>query len=227
MKPRITAIVLALSAIARADDAPKSTKFGYSAYERESIAMVVKKVGGEIDPSPEGKVIEEIRTERVEVFEKRDFLPGFLLWVNALHATSRDRVIRREILQHQGDRYTQVLMDETARNLRGLNQVSLVLVAPIRGSAPDRVRVLVITKDVWSLRLQWDVQLTNGGLQELVLQPAETNLAGTHQTVGANFLYLPKSTALGAYYVIPRIADTHIVGTVSANVVLSNVTGSP
>ena len=224
---RVVAFVLASSAIAHADDAPKSTHFGYSPYERESIAMVVKRVGGEIDPSPEGKLIESIDTERFEVFEKRDFLPGFLLWVNALHATSRDRVIRREVLQRKGERYTQVLMDETARNLRGLSQVSLVLVVPIRGSAPDRVRVLVVTKDVWSLRLQWDVQLTNGGLQELVLQPAETNLAGTHQTVGANFLYLPLSTALGAYYVVPRIGDTHIVTTVSANVVLSNRTGSP
>ena len=227
MRSRAAAIVLALSAIAHADDAPQSTHFGYSPYERESIAIVVKKVGGEIDPSPEGKIIEEIRTERFEVFERRDFLPKFLLWVNALHATSRDRVIRREILQRKGERYSQVLMDETARNLRSLNQVSLVLVVPLRGSTPDRVRVIVLTKDVWSLRLQWDVQLTNGGLQELVLQPAETNLAGTHQTVGANFLYQPKSTALGAYYVIPRIADTHIVGTVSANIVLSNVTGSP
>ncbi|HEY2367610.1 MAG TPA: hypothetical protein VGH87_14540 [Polyangiaceae bacterium] len=227
MKLRVVALVLAVTAIAHADDVPKSTKFGYSPYERESIAMVVKKVGGEIDPSPEGKLIESIDTERFEVFEKRDFLPGFLLWVNALHATSHDGVIRREILQRKGERYSQVLTDETARNLRGLPQVSLVLVVPIRGSAPDRVRVLVVTKDVWSLRLQWDVQLTNGGLQELVLQPAETNLAGTHQTVGANFLYQPLSTALGAYYTIPRIADTHVEVVASANIVLSNVTGAP
>ena len=47
----VVAFVLVLSAAARADDAPKVTHFGYSAYERESIAMVVKKVGGEIDPS--------------------------------------------------------------------------------------------------------------------------------------------------------------------------------
>ncbi|HEX4516762.1 MAG TPA: hypothetical protein VH054_24610, partial [Polyangiaceae bacterium] len=80
MKLRVVALVLAVTAIAHADDVPKSTKFGYSPYERESIAMVVKKVGGEIDPSPEGKLIESIDTERFEVFEKRDFLPGFLLW---------------------------------------------------------------------------------------------------------------------------------------------------
>ena len=228
MRARLAALVLASSAIANAqENAPQSTKFGYSPYERESIAMVVKQVGGEIDLAPEGKFIEQIRTERLEVFEKRDFLPGFLLWVNALHATSHDRVIRREILQRSGDRFSQVLMDETARNLRSLSQVSLVLVVALKGSTSDRVRVLVITKDVWSLRLQWDVQLTNGGLQELVLQPAETNLGGTHQTVGANFLYQPLSTALGAYYIVPRIGDTHVQVSTSANIVLSNKTGSP
>jgi hypothetical protein len=222
------AAVMATSTVAfAADDQPQSRAFGYSAYERETIAMVVKKLGAEVDPAPDGKLIESITSERLEVFEKRDFLPGFLLWVNALHATSRERVIRREILQHAGDRFSTVAMDETARNLRGLSQLSLVLVVALRGSAPDRVRVVVVTKDVWSLRLQWDVQLTNGGLQELVLQPAETNLGGWHQTVGANFLYQPLSTALGAYYYVPRFADTHIALNTSANIVLSNRTGSP
>jgi hypothetical protein len=227
VKLRPFAIVFLLAAAARADDAPTSTHFGYSTYERETIAMVVKSVGGSVDPSPEGKIIESIETQRLDVFEKRDFLPNFLLWVNSLHATSHDSVIRREILQHAGDRYSAVLMDETARNLRGLFQLSVVLLVPVRGSAPDRVRVLVISKDVWSLRLQWDVAITNGGLQELILQPAETNLGGTHQTVGANFLYQPLSTALGAYYVIPRLGGKHLQATASANVVISNRTGAP
>ncbi len=220
-------VVFVFAASARADDGPESKAFGYSAYERETIEMVRKKLGGTIDPSPEGKVIESIQTERLEVFETRDFLPRFLLFVNALHATSRDRVIRREILEHRGDRFSKLAMDETARNLRALPELSLVLIVPLRGSAPDRVRVVVITKDVWSLRLQWDVQLTNGGLQELVLQPAETNLAGLHDTLGANFLYQPLSTALGAYYYVPRLDDRHLTLATSANVILSNRTGSP
>ncbi|HEY1955296.1 MAG TPA: hypothetical protein VGH28_06780 [Polyangiaceae bacterium] len=220
-------VLLSCAAAARADDTPQSKSFGYSAYERETIEIVRKKLGGTIDPAPEGKIIESIRTERLEVFERRDFLPKFLLWVNELHATSRDRVIRREILQRIGDRYDKLAMEETARNLRGLPELSLVLVVPMRGSAPDRVRVVVITKDVWSLRLQWDVQLTNGGLQELVLQPAETNLAGLHDTLGANFLYQPLSTALGAYYIVPRLDDLHLQLSTSANAILSNVSGAP
>jgi hypothetical protein len=219
-------IVLALPVVARADQ-PESESFGYSPYERETIEMVRKKLGGTLDRHPEGKIIESIQTERLEVFERRDFLPKPLLFVNALHATTRDRVIRREILQHRGDRYSKLAMDETARNLRGLPQLSLVVVFTMRGSAPDRVRVVVVTKDVWSLRLQWDLQLTNGGLQELVLQPAETNLAGLGDTLGANFLYQPLSTSLGGYYYVPRLGDMHLQLSTSANVILSNQTGAP
>ena len=223
----LVSLAVAFTRSARADDAPQSHAFEYSAYERESIALVKKKLGVELDPAPEGKIIESITCERLEVFERRDFLPGFLLWVNALHATSREYVIRREVLQHRGDRYSALAMDETARNLRGLGPISLVLVVALRGSTADHVRVVVITKDVWSLRLQWDVQLTNGGLQELVLQPAETNLAGLHQTLGANFLYQPLSTGLGGYYYVPRIGDSRVALTASANAILSNATGSP
>lgn len=221
------AVALSWPATARADDRPESTSYGYSAYERETIEMVRKKLGATLDPHPEGKIIESITTERIEVFERRDFLPKFLLFVNALHATSRDRVIRREVLESAGDRYSKAAMDETARNLRALPELSLVLVVAMRGSTPDRVRVVIVTKDVWSLRLQWDVQLTNGGLQELVLQPAETNLAGLHDTLGANFLYQPLSTALGGYYYVPRLDDLHVALSTSANVILSNRTGSP
>ena len=221
-------LVLSGSVVSQARaQTPTSQAFGYSPYERETIAMVAKKRHAEIDPAPEGKIIESIETDRLDVFEPRDFLPRVLLFVNVFHATTRDRVIRREILQRTGDRFDKLAMDETARNLRLLPQLSLVLVVPLRGSAPDRVRVLIVTKDVWSLRLQWDIQLTNGGLQELVLQPAETNLLGEQHTLGANFLYQPLSTALGGYYVIPRFEGTHITVAASANAVFSNVNGAP
>lgn len=223
---QVFAVLLAARA-ARADDTPQSQAFGYSPYERETIAEVAKKLDAEVDPSPEGKIIEAIATERLEVFERRDFLPRFLLWVNVFHATSRSHIIEREVLQHAGERYSALAMDETARNLRALPPLSLVLVVPLRGSAPDRVRVLVVTKDVWSLRLQWNLQLTNGGLQELVLQPAETNLAGLQHTLGANFLYQPLSTALGAYYYVPRIGDSRVALSATANGILSNVNGAP
>ena len=166
--------LLTATADARAQGAPRaqpaSRSFGYSAYEAETIALVTAKLGGAVDTAPEGKTIEAIGTERIEVFESRDFLPDFALFVNALHATTRGYVIERELLFKQGDAYQKRVIDESARNLRGLTQLSLVLAVPLVGSAPDRVRVLIITKDVWSLRLQWDLALANAGVERFVMQ---------------------------------------------------------
>ena len=75
------------------------------------------------------------------------------------------------MLLREGDRYSQALVDETIRNLRQLPQLSVVLVVATVGSAPDRVGVVVITKDVWSLRASWDVVVTSGGLEHVRAAP--------------------------------------------------------
>lgn len=220
----VAAIAVALARPAIADEAPVTKSFGYSQYERETIADAEKQLHVTIDPTPEGKTIEDVDTYRLEVFEKRDPLPRFL---NVFHTTTKDRIITREVLQKTGEPYRQTLIDETARNLRGLSQLSLVLVVPIQGSAPDRVRILVITKDVWSLRLQWDFVLSNNGVERIVLQPAETNLFGIHHTAGLTYQYLPFATSFGAYYVIPRIFTSRIGVTANVNLIVNNRTTDP
>ncbi|CAN5503190.1 hypothetical protein BH09MYX1_BH09MYX1_32540 [soil metagenome] len=220
----LLAMFFAWSEHARADAPPATQTFGYSKYERDSIADAEKQLGVTLDLAPEGKAIEDIQAVRLEVFEKRDPLPRFL---NVFHTTTKDRVITREVLQKAGEPYRQTLIDETARNLRGLSQLSLVLVIPVQGSAPDRVRVLVITKDVWSLRLQWDFVVTNNGIERLVLQPAETNLFGIHHTAGLNYQYLPFATSFGWYYIIPRIWTSRIGGSATVNLIVNNRSGDP
>src|SRR5262249_5937297 len=145
---------------------------------------------------------EGIDVVTLDVIEQRDPAPGLL---NALHATTRKYVIEREVLMQPGDAYQRVLCDETARNLGTLPQLSLVICLATRASSPDRVRVLVITKDVWSLRLGWDVSFVGGGLESLQLVPTETNLGGTHQTVLARYIYRPLSQSFALGYRIPRL----------------------
>ena len=48
-------------------------------------------------------------------------------------------------------------LDESVRALRSFQQISLVLVVALVGSSSDKVRLLVVTKDVWSLRAQFDI----------------------------------------------------------------------
>src|SRR5690606_27819008 len=97
-----------------------------------------------------GKQIEAIEVYAIDVFDHRDPIPNFF---NVFHVTTQDYVVRREMLFRVGMPYDPVRIQETERNLRALRQLSLVLLVPARGSAPDRVRVLAIVKDTWSLRL--------------------------------------------------------------------------
>lgn len=203
---------------------PSTKKFKYSPYEQYSVDAALRDLHLEVEPDPEGKIVESIQSVRLEVFEKRDPVPGFL---NVFHTVTRAHVIDREVVLRPGDAYHQALADETQRNLAQLMQLSLVLVIATKGTSPDKVRILVITKDVWSIRLQWDIALTNGGLEHLTLNPAETNLAGLHHNLGARFDYLPESSSFGARYIVPRLFGTRVATTVDANMIVSNRTGSP
>jgi hypothetical protein len=192
---------------ARADEEPQSVIGKYSPYEQASIDEASETLGSRIDPQPEGKIVEGIDVVTLDVIEARDPAPRAL---NALHATTRHYVIEREVLVNVGEPYQRIQCDETARNLRQLPQLSLVICTATAGSTPDRVRVLVITKDVWSLRLGWDVSFIGGGLESLQLVPTETNLGGTHQIALARYTYQPESQSLALGYRIPRLAGRRL-----------------
>ena len=161
----------------------------------------------------------------LEVFEPRDPLPPlFAAPANWLHSTTRSYVIEQEVLLAVGERYDQALVDRTARNLRALSQLSLVLVVALQGSAPDRVRLLVITKDVWSLRLNSSWVFENGRLLQLVLQPSESNLFGTHQLLLGQFILDPATISLGGQYSFPRIARSRVSASAAADVILNRDT---
>jgi hypothetical protein len=144
--------------------------------------------------------------------------------LNWFHATTREDVVRREVLMRPGDRFTRALADETERNLR-VRQLSVVLVTAVKGSDPDRVRILVVTKDVWSLRVNWEPTIVNGKLQALLLQPSEENLLGRHKTVNGN-VGLDRSTyTLGLGFTDPRVGGSRLQATGSANLAFNCRTG--
>lgn len=229
-----TAIALALlSALsllapgARADrpSPPAERRDAYSPYERQSIEQALTKLGGTIEPQPDGKIVDGVDVVSLDVFEDRDPLPAWLTPIgNWFHVTSKPRVIAREALIGPGERWDQALVDQTARNLRGLDQLSLVLCVPLRSGA-DHVRLLIVTKDVWSLRLNSEYTFAGGRLQHLLLQPSEQNLLGTHQQVLGNFVLDPATITLGGQYIVPRVAGSRINGSLSANAILNRDTG--
>lgn len=227
------ASVVALSSFsspARAQNQkPTSTTFEYSPYEREAIKKVLEDQKSEIDLEPEGKIIERIDVVRLEVLEERDPVPEQILGIktrnllNSLHTTTREFVIRREMLLEEGQEYQQVVVDETARNLRLRRplQLSLVVLVPMKTETEGKVRIVMITKDIWSLRLSFETSVTPGGLESLVIVPQETNLAGLHHTAQTRFVYQPESYTFGMGYSVPRIGKTWIAASAGANVYIN------
>ncbi len=209
---------------ARADEPADVAGKEYSGYERETLSEVLARRGTKLVVAPEGKTIEGIDIEVLNIIEQRDPAPNFLNW---FHANSRDYVISREVLLRPGDDYDQQLVDESQRNLRGLRQLSLVLCVPVQGSRPDAVRLLVIVKDVWSLRLNSDFRFKAGQLEYLFLQPSEENLLGTHRRVAGAFTYKPDTIAVGARFVDPRMASSRYQWSADANIIINQSTGKP
>jgi hypothetical protein len=217
-------LTLALAAApAPAEHEPETRAFQLSRYEDATIDQALAQLGLARDARPEGKLVEAVHTVRLEVIEERDPAPRLL---NVFHVVSRPGVIERELLLRPGDRYRQTLADETRRNLAGLPQLSIVLVVAAEGSDAGHTRLVVVTKDVWSLRLNWDASFTSGGLERLSMNPSETNLLGTHQRLGVLLDWLPESWSLGVNYAAPRLGRSRIGAAADGGVILSRRTGT-
>jgi hypothetical protein len=169
-----------------------------------------------IDEHPDGKTIEGIDIEPLEVFEPEDPLPG---WVNWFHTTTRKEVVRREVLLRERQRFDRELVAETARNLRSLKQLSLVLILPVKSEDPDQVRLLVITKDVWSLRLNSAYRMRNGVFEYLLIQPAEENVAGQHLRISGQYAYDLSTNTFGATVMHQRLFGSRIAITANVNAI--------
>lgn len=198
-------VTLWSAAVSAQTAAPTQRKL--SQYEQESVQIALRRVKGEIEPSPEGKRVESIEMVRLDMIDDRDFLPNFL---NFFHYTTRRYVIEREILLEKGRPFALAIADETERNLRALPQFTVVLVVPMKGHTPDTVRVVVITKDVLSLRLDSEPRFVNGKLDQLVLRPSEQNVLGTHHVVSGLVSFNTHSYSLGGSLYFPRIAGSRI-----------------
>ena len=214
-------LVVLLARTALAAEPSKLTDF-----ERRTLEEQAERLGAraEIDPHPEGKRIERIDVVVLDVFDEHDPVPDF---VNIFHTMTRKSVVRRELLFREGERYAGARIDESARNLRLLTQqLSLVIVVPLRGSTPDRVRVLVIVRDIWSLRINNDFSFTGHGLQTLHLQPTEQNLAGLHTVVGIDYALQPDTYSFGALVSQNRILGTSLYAFASGASIYNRASGA-
>jgi hypothetical protein len=200
-----------------------TTLSSYSPYEKVSLDRALAATRTAIDPQPEGKTIEAVDVVSLEVIEDRDPAPSFL---NMFHATTRASVVKKVLTVRSGDRFEQYRVDESVRVLRSFQQLSLVIAVATRGSHERAVRLLVVTKDVWSLRSQLDVRLGSGGLDLLRIEPTERNVGGTLDSIISRFELYPETLTLGGAYIVPRLVGQRLYFYAEGNVIVNRDSGA-
>ncbi|MBZ4421085.1 BamA/TamA family outer membrane protein [Myxococcus sp. RHST-1-4] len=193
-------------------------------YEEALIARVLQQQGREVEPEPEGKVLEEVLVSTEDVVAESDPYPGFL---NIFHIRTREEVVRREVLLPLGQPYSDALAQETARNLRGLNLFSVVRLVPVKGRTPGTVALLAVTKDLWSLRLNSDFSAVGSLLQYLRLQGTEQNFLGRGKKVAVDFTLRLDTLSLGQSYTDPRVMGSRWSFSESAALIIGRESGRP
>lgn len=124
------------------------------------LADIAKRKESRVDvnrfASMEGKTIRHIDFKTVNVFDTEDPNEnnGLFRLLNSVHVTTRQKVIRGQLLFKEGDKIDPDLMSETGRNLRQRKYLTNAYVLPVR-ECGDQVDVLVVTRDAWALEPQF------------------------------------------------------------------------
>lgn len=178
-----------------------------SKLERRAVDRVILARGLELERAPHGK-----RVGRVEVVPLDVFGPGegFLRWFNVFHATTRPESVRRELIVGPGDAWDQRDIDESARRLRDPISTSLVAIVPVRSPVEGEVDVLVVTRDVWSLRMNSNYEYQGNELTYLTVSLSENNLLGLRKLLAVAFVMRQATYTIGPVYVDKNLLGEHI-----------------
>ncbi len=129
----------------------------------------------------ESAVIGDITLEKSNVFDLSN--PEEDKWLyrlaNRLHIVTRDKVIRKQLLFRTGDKYSQRLVDESARILRRNDYLFDAEIEPLRHEN-GVVDLKVKTTDVWSLMPDIDLS-RSGGENTFTIGIQEDNFLGRGQ----------------------------------------------
>ena len=178
-----------------------------SSLERASVARALVARGFELEPSPWNKVIGKIRVYNEDVFAEPT---PFLQFFNLFHVTTRESAIRVEAVMSPGEVWDQARIEETARLLRDPLWTSVVAVVPVKAARPGTVDVLIVTRDIWSLRLNTQYTYQQGKLTNLSMSFAENNFLGRRDVVAVALAMDQGAIAIGPLFIDKNVAGEHL-----------------
>lgn len=161
--------------------------------------------GGPARPAP---VIDTVIVVTTNVFDPQEAQTNVLFRIaNAVHVTTAERIVRRELLFDGGDRYDSALVAETERNLRALGVFRWVSIDTVR--IENGLAALVHTADGWSTQVNLSGQST-GGTFTWSAGVTERNFLGTANPVGIMFRQEPDRDAFTLLSGINRLFGTRV-----------------
>jgi hypothetical protein len=178
-----------------------------SSLERASVMRALAARGYEIDPAPWGKVIGAVRVYNEEVFAEKTPLLQFF---NHFHVTTKESTIRSEAVVSAGEVWDQLRIEETARRLRDPQFTSVVAVIPVTSPTPGAVDALIVTRDIWSLRLNTQYTYQQGKLTNLVTSFSESNLLGRRDVLAAAITMDQGSISVGPQFIDKNLLGEHV-----------------
>lgn len=190
-----------------------------SSAESEALQEVLESSGRSIDDTPEGKVIGTIWVAPLPVFGKKE--PSLIRWSNNLRIHTREEVVRAELLIEEGDLFDAQVVEENELHLIGAGFASIVVIVPLQSEQEDTVDVLVVTRDLWSLRLSTDFETAGSVVNYALLSLTDTNLLGYNKTIQASFLLRQRNVDIGARYFDRNLLGKRFVLDWSQGIVIS------
>ena len=183
----------------------------FSSLEKLSIGRVLEKTAFQIEPRPWGKKIGYILIFNEDVFAE----PNWLQIFNIFHFTTVESKIRGELTIDEGDIWEDEKIAESARRLKDPLYTSVVAFLPLKSIEDGKVDLLIVTRDIWSLRLNTNYavstdRMDNVTLTNFTISLAENNFLGRRMTVALALLMDQGAIALGPLFIDKNFLGQHL-----------------
>ncbi|MEM6638492.1 MAG: hypothetical protein AAF610_01180 [Pseudomonadota bacterium] len=130
----------------------------------------------------EGAVVGRIQTDRRGIFDHRDNLNWLLSTANRLHRTTRESVVRSQLVFATGEPYDPRKLQESERILRSNQFLFDAAIVPV-SYRDGVVDIEVVTRDLWSIEPTLSLK-RSGGENQTTLGIEDENFLGTGALLG-------------------------------------------
>lgn len=132
---------------------------------------------------------------------------GLYRLVNRLHIPTRMTPIRRQLLVRPGDPIDDDLIRESERILRDADYLYDAMILPGE-VCPDGIELLVVVRDVWTLKLNASLKRT-GGENTSSFSISDDNILGYGHSVSLSYEKNPARESIGINYESKHLVDGH------------------